>query len=518
MLDARADQVLRRDHAAHAGRGDGGRRLPGHRRGAEARRPRERDRRAGEQAALRDGLGPGRGGQRDLRRALQPAPAQLLRPADPARATRRSSTSSTPTTATGPATTGRSASAARPRASATPTRRPGSGWTPPSAWSSPVSAPTRSPRSGPRPTEFGFENEMAAFGLQFGHGLGLGLHERPIISRLNSMTEPVELQPGHGLRPRDLLPGERRLLRGPDRGGGRRHRRRPARSSPCSPPRTWSSPTPTEPPGPFRSKGLRMVSHPRRRRCIESLPDCSPTCTSAASSSRPRTADASTSSTRPPSDVVASVADGTVATTPSPRSTPPTRPPRRGPRRPRASGPRSCGGRSSSMTDRAEHAGPADHAGERQGARATPGARSPTPPSSSAGTPRRRSVAPASLVDRASGERTRSSWSSSRSASACWSRPWNFPAAMATRKIAPGAGRRLHRRAQARQRHPADRAGAGDRSSRTQGCRRASSTSCPRAAREPWSRRCCTTRGSASCRSPAAPRSAGCCCARPPTR
>jgi Xaa-Pro dipeptidase len=37
---------------------------------------------------------------------------------------------------------------------------------------------------------------MAAFGLQFGHGLGLGLHERPIISRLNSMTEPVEIQAG----------------------------------------------------------------------------------------------------------------------------------------------------------------------------------------------------------------------------------------------------------------------------------------------------------------------------------
>jgi Xaa-Pro aminopeptidase len=48
----------------------------------------------------------------------------------------------------------------------------------------------------PKATDFGFENEMAAFGLQFGHGLGLGLHERPIISRLNSMKEPVELQTG----------------------------------------------------------------------------------------------------------------------------------------------------------------------------------------------------------------------------------------------------------------------------------------------------------------------------------
>jgi Xaa-Pro aminopeptidase len=48
----------------------------------------------------------------------------------------------------------------------------------------------------PRAEEFGFDSEMAAFGLQFGHGLGLGLHERPIISRLNSMTEPVELKAG----------------------------------------------------------------------------------------------------------------------------------------------------------------------------------------------------------------------------------------------------------------------------------------------------------------------------------
>ncbi|MDT7654668.1 MAG: Xaa-Pro aminopeptidase [Pseudonocardiales bacterium] len=48
----------------------------------------------------------------------------------------------------------------------------------------------------PTAPEFGFADEMAAFGLQFGHGLGLGLHERPIISRLNSMTAPVEIRPG----------------------------------------------------------------------------------------------------------------------------------------------------------------------------------------------------------------------------------------------------------------------------------------------------------------------------------
>src|SRR5450631_2284166 len=48
----------------------------------------------------------------------------------------------------------------------------------------------------PRAEDFGFENELAAFGLQFAHGLGLGLHERPIISRLNSLENPIELEAG----------------------------------------------------------------------------------------------------------------------------------------------------------------------------------------------------------------------------------------------------------------------------------------------------------------------------------
>jgi len=48
----------------------------------------------------------------------------------------------------------------------------------------------------PKATDFGFESELAAFGLQFGHGLGLGLHERPIISRLNSLDNPIEIRAG----------------------------------------------------------------------------------------------------------------------------------------------------------------------------------------------------------------------------------------------------------------------------------------------------------------------------------
>ena len=48
----------------------------------------------------------------------------------------------------------------------------------------------------PTAESIGFDDELSAFGLQFCHGLGLGLHERPIISRLNSYREPVEIKEG----------------------------------------------------------------------------------------------------------------------------------------------------------------------------------------------------------------------------------------------------------------------------------------------------------------------------------
>ena len=51
-------------------------------------------------------------------------------------------------------------------------------------------------KAWPTAQEFGFDNEMECFGLQFGHGVGLFLHERPIISRLNSLDHPVELKEG----------------------------------------------------------------------------------------------------------------------------------------------------------------------------------------------------------------------------------------------------------------------------------------------------------------------------------
>jgi len=51
-------------------------------------------------------------------------------------------------------------------------------------------------RLWPAAAEFGLPDEKTAFGLQFGHGLGLALHERPIISRLSSLDAPMEIQQG----------------------------------------------------------------------------------------------------------------------------------------------------------------------------------------------------------------------------------------------------------------------------------------------------------------------------------
>ena len=48
----------------------------------------------------------------------------------------------------------------------------------------------------PKAEEFGFSDEMEAFALQFGHGLGVAIHERPIISRLCSMDDPKEIKTG----------------------------------------------------------------------------------------------------------------------------------------------------------------------------------------------------------------------------------------------------------------------------------------------------------------------------------
>ncbi|HWP34220.1 MAG TPA: Xaa-Pro peptidase family protein [Thermodesulfobacteriota bacterium] len=48
----------------------------------------------------------------------------------------------------------------------------------------------------PRAQEFGFPNEEAAFALQYGHGVGLSIWEKPIFSRLVSLDHPEVLEEG----------------------------------------------------------------------------------------------------------------------------------------------------------------------------------------------------------------------------------------------------------------------------------------------------------------------------------
>ncbi|HVT70984.1 MAG TPA: M24 family metallopeptidase [Trebonia sp.] len=48
----------------------------------------------------------------------------------------------------------------------------------------------------PRAQEFGFADEEAAFALQYGHGVGLSVWEKPIFSRFTSLDHPEVLQEG----------------------------------------------------------------------------------------------------------------------------------------------------------------------------------------------------------------------------------------------------------------------------------------------------------------------------------
>jgi Xaa-Pro aminopeptidase len=48
----------------------------------------------------------------------------------------------------------------------------------------------------PTAQEFGFPDEEAAFALQYGHGVGLSIWERPIFSRMTSIDNPETLEVG----------------------------------------------------------------------------------------------------------------------------------------------------------------------------------------------------------------------------------------------------------------------------------------------------------------------------------
>jgi Xaa-Pro aminopeptidase len=48
----------------------------------------------------------------------------------------------------------------------------------------------------PKAEEFGFPNEEAAFALQYGHGVGLSVWEKPVFSRLVSLDHPETVEEG----------------------------------------------------------------------------------------------------------------------------------------------------------------------------------------------------------------------------------------------------------------------------------------------------------------------------------
>ena len=80
----------------------------------------------------------------------------------------------------------------------------------------------------PTAQEIGMADEHAAFGLQFGHGLGVGLYEAPMISRLHSFDDPVEIEVGMVFALETYCAGDATATR--PRGSRRRSSsRRPAR-------------------------------------------------------------------------------------------------------------------------------------------------------------------------------------------------------------------------------------------------------------------------------------------------
>ena len=78
----------------------------------------------------------------------------------------------------------------------------------------------------PEAQEFGFPDEEAAFALQFGHGVGLSIWEKPVFSRLVSLDHPEEIKEGMVFALETFWPASRRLERGAHRGAARRDRGR----------------------------------------------------------------------------------------------------------------------------------------------------------------------------------------------------------------------------------------------------------------------------------------------------
>ena len=221
-----ADQDPRRDPPAHPGLLDGRRRLRQPLRVPAARGARERVRRPGRQDALRPGLGVRRRRQRDLRRAVRTAPARLLRPHRPA---------GRPGVLRHPAQLQRLPDLLLPHlrgrvsASVGPARRVhplprvhgrGDRLVRPGATTADIVS------VWPTAQEFGFPDEEAAFALQYGHGVGLSIWEKPIFSRLVSLEHPEVLEEGMVFALETYWPSADGMGRRPHRGGAGGHRRR----------------------------------------------------------------------------------------------------------------------------------------------------------------------------------------------------------------------------------------------------------------------------------------------------
>ena len=190
----------------------------------QARRARERHRRRGEQVPLHPRLRRRRSGQRHFRRALQSASAQFHRPHDPAG---RPGVLRHPAVLHGLSHLLLPHLQRRPRhdrRSATPTRRRANGSTTRSMRIKPGASTAHIAKRSRRRASSASPTRCRAFGLQFAHGLGLALHERPIISRVVSMDHPTEIKEGMVFAIETYCPATDGYSGRAHRGRGRGHR------------------------------------------------------------------------------------------------------------------------------------------------------------------------------------------------------------------------------------------------------------------------------------------------------
>ena len=162
--------------------------------------------------------------------------------------TRRSLTSCTATSAIGPATTGRSRSGARPVRSADAYVRCREYMDQAIAMVRPGVTTGDIVSSGRGRRNSASRTRPAAFALQYGHGVGLSIWEKPIFSRLVSLDYPELAGGRHGVRTGNLLACGRWLVGRQDRGRGRGHCRRlrghhevPGRGTAGRRPKYWTA-------------------------------------------------------------------------------------------------------------------------------------------------------------------------------------------------------------------------------------------------------------------------------------